>query len=158
MNTLLDLNHVPGRIRIIPIPEWPGFWHWGIEAWECDEYGEPMMWHSPKGGRVSCTTFAEFARGQASEFVWTPETPDQAISVLDRISSIEGMPWNLTKANCEQVVRWAVEGQARSKQLGNVLGGAFVAAGVLALLAAGFSGQPRRKTRNRKTRRRRTSR
>src|SRR5205814_6105658 len=117
MSVILDSSHVPGRIRIIPIPEWPGFYHFGIEGWKRDINGQPTMWHSPKGKAVGCTPYAEFARGQVSEIIWTPETREQQESVLARIKSIQGLPWHLTRANCEQVVRWAVEGEARSRQL-----------------------------------------
>jgi hypothetical protein len=125
-------DHVPGRIRRIPIPEWPGLWHWGIEGWNRDINGQPTMWHSPKGGAVCCTSFAEFARGRVSEIRWTPQSLDQGASVIERIASIEGRPWSLTNANCEQVVRWAVEGRFRSEQLEKgLLLGLFATAGIL---------------------------
>ncbi|MHB8502096.1 MAG: hypothetical protein ACYDHE_14290 [Candidatus Acidiferrales bacterium] len=116
-NVVLDSSHVPGRIRKVPIVGWPGLWHWGIEGWRRDVNGQPSMWHSPKGGEVRRTTYAEFSCGQPSEILWTPQTYEQQLSVLQRIKSIQGLPWNLTTANCEQVVRWAVEGKGRSEQL-----------------------------------------
>ena len=132
MNITVDSSHVPGRIRRVPIPEWPGLWHWGIEGWQRDANGQPAMWHSPKGGAVNCTSYADFARGQVSEILWTPETYEQQASVLQRIKSIRGLPWHLTAANCEQVVRWAVEGKPRSEQLEV---GFFAALGVALLFA-----------------------
>ena len=137
MPTILDSSHVPGRIRRVPIAEWPGFWHWGIEGWRRDVNGQPTMWHSPKGGAVRCTTYEDFSRGQVSEILWTPETHEQQVSVLDRIKSIQGLPWHLTAANCEQVVRWAVDGKPRSEQLEHVGLFAGLVAGVLLLFAAG---------------------
>ena len=117
MNFTLDVSHVPGRIRRVPIAEWPGLWHWGIEGWQRDANGQPSVWHSPKGEAVKCSAYVDFARGQVSEILWTPETYEQQVSVLERIKSIRGLPWHLTTANCEQVVRWAVEGKPRSEQL-----------------------------------------
>ena len=37
--------------------------------------------------------------------------------MIQRLESQQGLPWHLTKANCEMVVRWAVEDKAESKQL-----------------------------------------
>jgi len=127
-NVVLDSTHVPGRIRRVPIIGWPGLWHWGIEGWQRDVNGQPRMWHSPKGGNVRCTVYAEFSCGQVSEILWAPETYEQQVSVLERIKSIRGLPWHLTAANCEQVVRWAVEGKPRSEQLeAGFLAGLFAA-------------------------------
>jgi hypothetical protein len=135
-NARLDSSHVPGRIRRVPIVGWPGLWHWGIEGWRRDVNGQPMMWHSPKGGAVRCTSYAEFSGGQVSEILWTPQTYEQQDSVLQRIRSIEGLPWHLTTANCEQVVRWALEGTPRSEQLETgVLAG--LVAGIAILIAVG---------------------
>jgi hypothetical protein len=129
-------NHVPGRIRRVPIMVWPGFWHWGIEGWKLDQTGQPIMWHSIKGSAVRSTAYAEFSGGQLSEVLWTPSTYQHQVSVLARIRSIQGLPWNLTTANCEHVVRWAVQGNARSQQVEiAVVTGLF--AGILILLATG---------------------
>jgi hypothetical protein len=136
MNIILDSSHVPGRIRRVPIREWPGLWHWGIEGRQRDSNGQPTMWHSPKGGAVGCTPYVDFARSQVSEILWTPETYEQQVSVLERIKSIRGLPWNLTAANCEQVVRWAVQGTPRSVQLEVGLFAA-LGAGLFFLFAAG---------------------
>jgi hypothetical protein len=139
VNVKLDSSHVPGRIRRIPIVSWPGLWHWGIEGWHRDMNGQPSMWHSPKGGFVRCTSFAEFSCGQPSEILWIPQSYEQQVSVLQRIRSVEGLAWNLTTANCEQVVRWAVEGAPRSEQLETgVLAG--LVAGIAILLAVGSQG------------------
>ena len=133
-NVVLDSSHVPGRIRRVRIVGWPGLWHWGIEGWHRDVNGQPRMWHSPKGGEVRSTSYAELSCGEPSEILWTPETYEQQVSVLERIRSLQGLPWNLTTANCEQVVRWALEGRARSKQLETVF--VSLLAGIL-LLAIG---------------------
>jgi hypothetical protein len=132
-NVVLDSSHMPGRIRRVPIVGWPGIWHWGIEGWQRDVNGQPSMWHSPKGGDARSTSYAEFSCGQPSQILWTPQTHEQQLSVLQRIKSIEGLPWNLTTANCEQVVRWAVEGTARSEQLAvGVIAALFMGAVILA--------------------------
>jgi hypothetical protein len=94
------------------------------------------MWHSIKGSAVRSTNYAKFSGGQLSEILWTPSTYQQQVSVLERIRSIEGLAWNLTTANCEHVVRWAAEGNARSEQVElGVAAGLF--AGILLLLAIG---------------------
>jgi hypothetical protein len=112
-----DLDHMPGRIRRVPIPGWQGVWHWGIEGWTLDENGQPTIWHSTKGCTVCCTNYVSFSSGRQSEILWSPSTHHQQVIVLARIKTLKGLPWRLTTANCEHVVRWAVEGTARSKQL-----------------------------------------
>jgi len=93
------------------------------------------MWHAQKNDVLRCTSYAEFSFGQPSEIVWTPQTYAHQVSVIQRLQSIEGTPWNLATANCEQVVRWTVEGRAYSEQLN---AGVAIAAlvGVGALLAS----------------------
>ena len=88
------------------------------------------MWHAQKGDVLRCTSYAEYSSDQPSEIVWTPQTYAERVSVI-----LEGLPWNLSSANCEQVVRWAVEGRAYSVQL--AVGVAIVFfAGAAALLAS----------------------
>jgi hypothetical protein len=116
MNIVFDASHIPGRIRrvnsgILEIR------HWGVEGWYRDVNGQPTVWHAQKGDVLRCTSYAEFSGTQQSEIVWTPETYSQRVSVIQRLQSIEGLRWNLATANCEQVVRWAVEGTAHSEQL-----------------------------------------
>jgi hypothetical protein len=136
IRSISPANHVPGRIRRVQIVGCPGIWHWAIEGWDLDLAGQPTMWHSMKGSAVCCTNYLGFSAGQLSEILWTPSTYQQQVSVLTRIRSIQGLPWNLTAANCEHVVRWAAEGNARSKQLeAGVAVGLF--AGILILLASG---------------------
>jgi len=111
-----DASQLAGRIRRVPSTI-PGVWHWGVEGWSRDVNGEPTIWHAEKNDVLRCTTYAEFSCGQPSEILWTPQTYEQQVSVIQRLQSIEGLPWNLATANCEQVVRWAVEGRAHSEQL-----------------------------------------
>jgi hypothetical protein len=130
-----DTSHVPGRIRRVQSPIL-GIWHWGVEGWERDVNNEPTIWHAQKNDVLRCTIHVGFSGGQPSEILWTPQTYEQQLSVIDRLQSIEGLPWNLATANCEQVVRWAVEGRAHSEQL--TTGVAIVSVvGVVALLASG---------------------
>src|SRR5437016_5651979 len=116
MNIVLDSSHIPGRIRRVQSVI-PGVTHWGVEGWYRDTSGQPTMWHAQKGDVLRCTAYAEFSGNQPSEIVWTPETYPQRVSVIQRLQSIEGLRWNLATANCEQVVRWAVDGTAHSEQL-----------------------------------------
>ena len=117
MNIVRHAGRVPGRIRRVSSTRFPGVMHWGVEDWWPDMNGEPRIWHAQKGDVLRCTSYAEFSSGQSSEIVWTPQTYAQQVSVIQRLQSIEGLPWNLSSANCEQVVRWAVEGRAYSDQL-----------------------------------------
>src|SRR5712691_3776486 len=117
MNIVLHTGRVPGRIRRVASTRFPGVWHWGVEDWWPDVNGQPHMWHTQKGDVLRCTSHAEFSSGQPSHVVWTPQTYAERVSVIQRLQSIEGLPWNLSSANCEQVVRWAVEGRAYSVQL-----------------------------------------
>ena len=112
MNIVRHAGRVPGRIRRVTSTRFPGVWHWGVEDWWPDVNGQPRMWHAQKGDVMRCTSYAEFSSGQLSEIVWTPQTYAERVSVI-----LEGLPWNLSSANCEQVVRWAVEGRAYSVQL-----------------------------------------
>lgn len=92
--------------------------HWGVVDWFQDENGQPRMWHSQKRDALRCTSFAEFSGGQPQcEVVWVPETREQQCSIIYRLRSREGLRWNLAEANCEQVVRWALEGKPKSEQL-----------------------------------------
>jgi hypothetical protein len=75
------------------------------------------MWHAQKNDILRCTSYAEFSFGQRGEIVWTPLDFAQGARVIQRLESIEGLRWNLATANCEQIVRWAVEGRAHSDQL-----------------------------------------
>ena len=135
MYVTLENRPVAGRIRKVRSTRFPGVWHWGIEDWMSDVYGQPRMWHAQKNDVLRSTSYAEFSFGQPSEIVWTPQTYVQQVSVIERLQSIEGLRWNLASANCEQVVRWAVEGKAYSEQLN---AGVAIAAlvGVVALLAS----------------------
>jgi len=135
MNIVRHAGRVPGRIRRVASTRFPGVMHWGVEDWWPDMNGQPRMCHAQKGDVLRCTSYAEFSSGQPSHIVWTPQTYAQRVSVIQRLQSIEGLPWNLSSANCEQVVRWAVEGRAYSDQLAVGVAIAFFA-GAAALLAS----------------------
>lgn len=117
MYVRIDDTHVPGRIRRVRSTRLPLVQHWGVEGWLLDENGQPTMWHAQKNDVLRCTSYVEFSFGQPSEIVWTPENFAQGASVIQRLQSIEGLRWNLATANCEQIVRWALEGRAHSDQL-----------------------------------------
>ena len=55
--------------------------------------------------------------GQPSEIILIPQSYPQQVSVIRRLERIEGLRWNLATANCEQIVRWAVEGRAHTDRL-----------------------------------------
>ena len=126
--------HAPGRIRKVRSTI-PGVWHWGVEGWDRGADGHPRIWHAQKNGVLRCTSYGEFSNRAASEIVWTPQTYAQRVSVIQRLESIEGLRWNLFNANCEQIVRWAVEGRPYSGQL--VAGVAvFCLVGAVALISS----------------------
>ena len=133
MYVRIDDGRVPGRIRRVRSTQVPFVWHWGIEGWFLDPTGHPMMWHAQKNDILRCTNYIEFSYGQPSDFVWTPENYARAAWVIERLQSIEGLRWNLATANCEQMVRWAVEGRAHSDQLAFGVVACFV--GAIAIVA-----------------------
>jgi hypothetical protein len=119
MYIINDGSHVPGRIRSVPSTRMPGVRHWGVEGWYRDANGQPTIWHAQKNDVLRCTSYAEFSAGQPSKIEASPESFTLQSSVIQRLQNIEGLRWDLTTANCEQVVRWAYEGNAHSEQLAN---------------------------------------
>jgi hypothetical protein len=127
---------VPGTILRVVSLRFPAVKHWGIVDWHLDENGQPRMWHAQKGDVLRSTDFAYFSSGQVVEILWKPESYEKQVWIIDRLRSKEGLKWNLLSANCEQIVRWAVEGQARSDQLeiGFI---SLLATGLVIMLASG---------------------
>ena len=110
-------NLVPGSILRVASLRLPGVKHWGVVDWAFDENWQRKMWHSQKADVLRSTNFAYFSSGLPVEILWVPATYEQQVWVIERLRSKEGLPWHLATANCEQVVRWAVEGTPRSEQL-----------------------------------------
>jgi hypothetical protein len=127
---------VPGTVLKVQSTRFSAVMHWGVVGYGKDISGYPLIWHSQKSDTLRCTEFLEFSAGQVCEIVWVPVNAWQASNVITRLQSKEGLPWHLTKANCEMVVRWAVEDRAVSDQLA-VGSLAVVAVVVLAALSAG---------------------
>jgi len=92
--------------------------HWGIVGYGKDSQGFPMVWHSQKSDTLRCTSYHEFCADQTCTFSRVPQNPQEARRRIERLKSKEGLPWHLTQANCEMVVRWAVEDKPVSHQLG----------------------------------------
>lgn len=111
--------------------------HWGMVGYQRDYQGFPFVWHSQKSDILRCTSYDEFCGGQSCEIVWVPENGLQARRVIERLKSKEGLPWHLTQANCEMVIRWAIEDKAVSHQLGY---GVLAAVAVVAIVAVAASG------------------
>jgi hypothetical protein len=124
-------NLVPGSILRVASLRFPGVKHWGVVDWEFDENGQRKMWHSQKSDVLRSTNFAYFSSCQPVEILWVPTAYEQQVWVIERLRSKEGLPWHLATANCEQVVRWAVEGTARSEQLNLGVGVALLAGALL---------------------------
>jgi hypothetical protein len=108
----------PGTVLSVRSLRIPAVMHWGVVGYGRDTQGYPRVWHSQKSDTLRCTNFEEFSAGQGCEILWVPENAQQAHRVIERLRSKEGLRWHLTQANCEMVVRWAVEGRAVSHQLG----------------------------------------
>jgi len=127
----------PGTVLRVRSLQLPVVMHWGVVGYGRDSQGHPRVWHSQKSDTLRCTSFEEFSAGQACEILWVPQNPQQAHRVIERLKSKEGLRWHLTQANCEMVVRWAVEGKAVSHQLGF---GALAVIGIVAVVAIASSG------------------
>lgn len=107
----------PGTVLRVRSIVFPAVMHWGVVGYGFDANGYPLVWHSQKSDCLRCTEFLEFSAGQVCEVLWVPENAYQAGRVIQRLESKRGTPWHLTQANCEMVVRWAVEDRAVSEQL-----------------------------------------
>lgn len=117
MNGIPIADLVPGTVLRVHSTLFPGVMHWGVVGYGWDSKGHPRVWHSQKSDALRCTDFEEFSGGQPCEYLWVPANPQQAHRVINRLQSQEGLPWHLTKANCEIVIRWAVEDKPVSHQL-----------------------------------------
>jgi len=113
-----------------------GIKHWGVVGYGNDSDGNPLVWHSQKSDVLRVTSFLEFSGGQICDIVWVPQNTRQAQRVIQRLKSQEGRPWHLTEANCEMVVRWAIEDKAVSEQLAF---GALAAIAIVAVIAVAAS-------------------
>jgi len=107
----------PGTVLRVRSAQFPGVMHWGVTGYGRDAKGFPRVWHSQKSDALRCTDFEEFSLGQHCEVLWVPPNRLQARRVIERLQANEGLPWHLTNANCEMVVRWAVEDKPVSRQL-----------------------------------------
>ncbi len=110
-------SFLPGTILTVRSSRFPVIKHFGVVDWQLDDNGQPSMWHSQKSDVLRCTNYLYFSSGQPCEVLWIPQSREQQTYVIERLRSKTGLPWNLAQANCEQVVRWALEGRPRSKQL-----------------------------------------
>jgi hypothetical protein len=110
-------NLTPGTVIRVRSTRFPGVMHWGVVGYGRDPKGYPRVWHSQKSDALRCTDFEEFSAGQPCEFLWVPANGEQARRVIERLQGKEGLPRHLTNANCEMVVRWAVEDKPVSHQL-----------------------------------------
>ncbi len=127
MNEVPIESLVPGTVLRVRSVRFPAVMHWGVVGYGKDANGYPMVWHSQKSDSLRSTPFIEFSAGQACEILWVAADLYQGHRVILRLQSKKGLSWHLTQANCEMVVRWAVEDKAISDQL---------TVGVFAVLAA----------------------
>jgi hypothetical protein len=108
---------LPGTILTVRSTRFPAIKHWGVVDWQLDDSGQPGMWHSQKSDVLRCTDYTYFSSGEPCEVLWVPQSREQQTYIIERLRSKAGLPWHLATANCEQVVRWALEGKPRSGQL-----------------------------------------
>lgn len=106
----------PGTVLTVRSTRMPAVQHWGVVGYGSDYRGYPFVWHSQKSDCLRCTEFEEFSSGQPCEILRVL-TPPEGMRVIQRLESKQGLPWHFTQANCEMVVRWAVEDQPVSGQL-----------------------------------------
>ena len=92
-------------------------YHWGVIDWPEPFSGEHRAIHSEKGSVVRTTSLAEFSEGENLAIMWVPQTAEQQNLMLQRMHSLEGKPYDLFVANCEQIVNWALTGESFSGQL-----------------------------------------
>jgi len=111
--------------------------HWGMVGYGRDYEGLPYVWHSQKSDRLRCTSYHEFCGAQPCDITWIPANSLQAHRAIERLKSKEGLPWHLTQANCEMVIRWAIEDKAVSDQLGFGVLAAIAVVAVVAIAASG---------------------
>lgn len=116
MNEVPITSLRPGTVLTVPSTRFPLVQHWGVIGYGRDSKGYPRVWHSQKSDTLRCTDFEFFCSGQHCTIDRVLDR-QQARRAISRLQSKEGLPWHLTQANCEMVVRWAVEEQPRSKQL-----------------------------------------
>jgi hypothetical protein len=137
MNQISPHQLQPGTAIRTSSTRFPLIQHWGMVGYGRDYQGLPVVWHSQKSDTLRCTSYTEFCGGQSCEIVWVPADGQQARRAISRLQSKEGLPWHLTQANCEMVIRWAIEDKAVSDQLGF---GVLAAITIVALVAVATSG------------------
>src|SRR5258707_583474 len=106
----------PGTVLRV-LSDFLGVMHWGVVGYGYDSQGNPLVWHSQKSDVLRATPFLDFSGGRQCEILWVPHNAQQALVIIQRLESKADLPWHLTQANCEMVVRWAVEGKPVSHQL-----------------------------------------
>ena len=117
MNVIRIEDLRPGTVLKVRSKDFPVVMHWGVVGFGRDANGHPPVWHSQKSDVLRCTEFEDFSAGQTSVVDSVPQNPNQGRLIVQRIASKKGLRWHLTKANCEMVVRWAVEDKPISYQL-----------------------------------------
>jgi hypothetical protein len=111
--------------------------HWGVVGFGKDAKGFPNVWHSQKSDSLRCTSYHEFCFGHPSQIHSVPANPQEALRIIERLKSKEGLPWHLLEANCEMVTRWAVENKPVSHQLAFGALAVVAAAAFVAIAASG---------------------
>jgi hypothetical protein len=111
-------SYLPGTILKVRSTRFPAIDHYGGVDWYLDDAGRPAIWHAPKNDVFRCTAYAEFSSSEIPEVVWIPRSYEQQVAATERFKALEGTPWNLFRTNCEQQIRWAIEGTPYSTQLG----------------------------------------
>jgi hypothetical protein len=131
MNQVPIESLTPGTVLRVRSIRVPAVMHWGVVGYGRDSRGYPLVWHSQKSDCLRCTPFEEFSASQPCEILLVLDSY-QAMRVIQRLKSKEGLRWHLTQANCEMVIRWAVEDKPVSEQLATGALAALIVVGVIA--------------------------
>lgn len=79
-----------------------------------------MAWQNMPETGVALVPLTQIIRNKRIVSFFRPATPDLADLVLMRMRSLSGLRYDLLRANCEHVCRWAVTNRWESLQVENM--------------------------------------
>lgn len=113
------LLYLPGSVAIVQ-GDFPLVTHYFmIEALGFGT-GHAMAWQSMPETGVALAPLAQIVRKKRVTSFFRPATPDIADGVLMRMRALRGLRYDLLRANCEHVCRWAVTNRWESLQVENM--------------------------------------
>ena len=123
---------MPGTALVIP-SDVPPFVHFVMVEFVNFHTGLESAIHSMPGMGVTRAVLDDVIGGKPVRIYWAPRTPDEGEAAILRMQSLLGHPYDLTEANCEHVIRWAVTAEWRSEQVSAVRAGLLMAVAVAAV-------------------------